>query len=427
MTQREAAMRGQITAEMRQVAEREGIPVSRLCADLARGRTVIVKHALSSRTPLGIGRDLSIKVNANIGTSPYCAGLEAELEKLAAAVRHGADAVMDLSTGGDIHGIRKKIIAASPVPVGTVPIYEVITREPDVSKVTAEDFLRSIETHIDDGVDFITVHTGLLKAHIPFLDSRIMGVVSRGGSFLVKWMMHHGKENPLYTHFDRILELARAADVVLSLGDGLRPGCLSDATDKAQLAELKTLGKLAARAGKKGVQVMIEGPGHVPLHQVVKNVKLQKKYCRGAPFYVLGPLVTDISPGYDHIAGAIGGALAAYHGADFLCYLTPKEHLGLPNIEDVAEGVIASKIAAHAADIARGLPGRDAPDRKMAEARSRLDWETMLGLSLNPQKARAMRTEALHDSNDICSMCGEFCSAKTNRELRARYRQGDAP
>ncbi len=422
MTQLEYAKKRIITDEMKAVAEAEGVSPAALCREVRRGRAVILKRAGSTRAPVGVGRGLSVKINANLGTSPYRADESLELEKLAAAVAHGADAVMDLSTGGDIAGMRRKVLAASKAPVGTVPIYEAITRKPDVASITAGDLLDSIRTHVEDGVDFITVHCGVRRAHIPFLKSRIMGVVSRGGSFLIKWMLVHDRENPLYERFDEVLALARERDVVLSLGDGLRPGCLHDATDRAQIAELETLGALARRARRAGVQVMIEGPGHVPLHQVEENIRLEKRICRGAPFYVLGPLVTDISPGYDHIAGAIGGALAARAGADFLCYLTPKEHLGLPNLEDVVEGVIASKIAAHAADLARGLPGRRKPDDAMAEARSRLDWEKMLSLALNPEKARAMRGESLHEDAEICSMCGQFCSAKTNREICDRFK-----
>ncbi|MBN2351791.1 MAG: phosphomethylpyrimidine synthase ThiC [Spirochaetales bacterium] len=417
MTQLEYAKKRIVTDDMAFVARREGVSPVTLRRDVRRGRTVILKRAGSPRAPVGVGRGLSVKINANLGTSPLRADQNLELEKLAAAVKYGADAVMDLSTGGDIAGMRRKVLVASAVPVGTVPVYEAVTRRREATAVTADDILDSIRTHIEDGVDFVTMHCGVRRAHIPLLESRIMGVVSRGGSFLVKWMLAHGRENPLYERFDEVLELARARDVVLSLGDGLRPGCLHDATDRAQLAELKTLGELARRARAAGVQVMIEGPGHVPLHQVEENIRLEKKLCRGAPFYVLGPLVTDVSPGYDHIAGAIGGALAARAGADFLCYLTPKEHLGLPNLEDVVEGVIASKIAAHAADLARGQPGRGRTDDEMAEARSRLDWEKMLSLALNPDKARAMRGESLPEDEDICSMCGEFCSAKANRDI----------
>ena len=328
---------------------------------------------------------------------------------------------MDLSTGGDIRSMRRTILSTSKVPVGTVPVYEAIVRCPDVAGLTEDDFLDSIQKHIEDGVDFITVHCGVTRKCIPLLGSRIMGVVSRGGSFLIKWMLHHGQENPLFTRYDEILDMAKRYDVVLSLGDGLRPGCLADATDPAQIEELKTLGELAARAQAKDVQVMIEGPGHVPLHMIKENIDLQKKYCGGAPFYVLGPLVTDCSPGYDHLTGAIGGALAAFYGADFLCYLTPKEHLGLPDIKDVIDGVIASKIAAHAADIARGIPGARDRDDAMSRARSNLDWEGMYNIALNPERARAIRKETGKDGAEVCTMCGDFCSAKINKECRGQY------
>lgn len=407
---------------MKHIATLEKIPESRLMKNIADGHTVIVKSQRHSCIPVGIGKNLRIKINANIGTSNFCNQISLELEKLDAVVKYGADTVMDLSTGGDIRKIRKTIIESSTIPVGTVPLYDAITQNPDVASITEKNFLDAIKMHIDDGVDFITVHCGIKRDHIPYLDSRIMGVVSRGGSFLVKWMLYHNRENPLYTHYDEIVEMAKEQDVVLSLGDSLRPGCIADATDAAQIAELKILGKLARRAYRQDVQVMIEGPGHVPLHHIVKNIKLQKKYCHGAPFYVLGPLVTDVSPGYDHLSGAIGGAIAAWHGADFLCYLTPKEHLGLPGLDDVIDGVIASKIAAHAADIARRIPGAEKADILMAKARSNLDWETMYATALNPEKARRMRLETLQDGKEVCSMCGDFCSAKINLESRGKYR-----
>ena len=421
MTQLEQAKKNIITPEMRSVAEREPLTAEEIRNDIAAGRTVITKSGLHDCVPVGIGRGLKIKINANIGTSGYNNDPAMELEKLAASVRYGADTVMDLSTGGDIRAMRKRIVAESRVPVGTVPVYEAIVRCPDVAGLSEDDFLDSIRTHIEDGVDFITVHCGVTRKCVPLLDSRIMGVVSRGGSFLIKWMLHHDRENPLFTRYDEILDMAREHDVTLSLGDGLRPGCLADASDKAQYEELKTLGELAARARAKDVQVMIEGPGHVPLHMIKENIEMQKKHCDGAPFYVLGPLVTDCSPGYDHLTGAIGGALAAFYGADFLCYLTPKEHLGLPDIQDVIDGVVASKIAAHAADIARGIPGARDRDDAMSRARSNLDWEGMYRISMNPEKARAVRKETGKDDADVCTMCGDFCSAKINRECRTRY------
>jgi len=423
MTQLELARTGQISEEMRIVADHEPLSAEEIRDNIASGNTVILKSDLHSCVPVGIGKGMKIKINANIGTSNYNADPAGEIEKLKASVRYGADTVMDLSTGGDIRAMRRMIVGASKVPVGTVPVYEAIVRCPDITALTEDDFLGSIKTHIEDGVDFITVHCGVTRTCIPLLGSRIMGVVSRGGSFLIKWMLHHGRENPLFTRYDEILDMARKHDVVLSLGDGLRPGCLADATDPAQIEELKTLGDLAARAQAKGVQAMVEGPGHVPLHMIKENIDLQKKYCSGAPFYVLGPLVTDCSPGYDHLTGAIGGALAAFYGADFLCYLTPKEHLGLPNIDDVIDGVIASKIAAHAADIARGIPGARDRDDAMSRARSNLDWEGMYNISLNPEKARAIRKETGKDGAEVCTMCGDFCSAKINKECRGHYHQ----
>jgi phosphomethylpyrimidine synthase len=421
MTQLEQAKNGSVTREMKSVAEREPLTGEQIRDDIATGKTVILKSDLHDCVPVGIGRGLKIKINANIGTSGYNNDPAMEMEKLAASVRYGADTVMDLSTGGDIRAMRRMIVRESRVPVGTVPVYEAIVRCPDVANLTEDDFLDSIRTHIEDGVDFVTVHCGVTRKCVPLLDSRIMGVVSRGGSFLIKWMLYHDKENPLFTRYDEILEMAKRHDVCLSLGDGLRPGCLADATDPAQIEELKNLGGLAKRARGKNVQVMIEGPGHVPLHMIRENIELQKKYCDGAPFYVLGPLVTDCSPGYDHLTGAIGGALAAFYGADFLCYLTPKEHLGLPDIQDVIDGVIASKIAAHAADIARGIPGARDRDDAMSRARSNLDWESMYRIALNPEKARAVRKETGQEDADVCTMCGDFCSAKINKECRTQY------
>ncbi|HQO03904.1 MAG TPA: phosphomethylpyrimidine synthase ThiC [Spirochaetota bacterium] len=424
MTQMEYAKSGKISDEMLKVAETEPLTGEEVRKSIADGTMVILKSKIHDCLPVGIGKGLKIKINANLGTSNFNADPGLEVEKLHAAVKYGADAVMDLSTGGNITEMRKIVIEESRVPVGTVPIYEAIVRKPDVADISEDDFIDSVRQHIEDGVDFITVHCGVTRKCIPLLDGRIMGVVSRGGSFLVKWMMHHKKENPLYTRYDEILEMAKKHDVVLSLGDGLRPGCISDATDAAQLEELKTLGELARRAREKNVQVMIEGPGHVPLHMIRENIELQKKYCEGAPFYVLGPLVTDCSPGYDHLTGAIGGALAAMYGADFLCYLTPMEHLGLPNINDVIDGVVASKIAAHAADVARGIPGAQERDDQMSIARSNLDWETMYRLSMNPEKARLLRKETRKDDSEVCTMCGDFCSAKINRECRKDYNTG---
>lgn len=417
MTQLEAAKQKITTSEMKEVMQNENISEKELKNNIANGNTVIIKSKLHNCKPLAIGKNLKIKINANIGTSKQNSSIDTEVEKLKAAVQYGADAVMDLSTGEKIDETRKEIITNSEVAIGTVPIYQVITKQKNITDITEEDFLKSIQKHIDDGVDFITIHAGLTKDCIPLLKPRILGVVSRGGSFLVKWMIKNNKENPLYTHFDKVIEMAKEHDVTISLGDGLRPGCLADATDEAQIKELKNLGKLAKIAQDKDVQVIIEGPGHVPLNQIKKNMELEKEYCNNAPFYVLGPLVTDIGMGYDHVTGAIGGAIAAMHGADFLCYLTPKEHLGLPDLQDVIDGVVVSKIAAHAADIARGIKGARDIDDQMSVARANLDWEKMYNLSLNPQKAKSMRGGGL----TTCSMCGEFCSAKTNNECKNYY------
>lgn len=422
MTQIKNAKLGKTTPDIRAVSQIEEYPLNNLKTNIASGKTVILKNTKHDCHPVGIGKDLTVKVNANLGTSKPCANVELEMKKMEAAIQAGADTIMDLSTGGDIDAIRQQILDTSQVPVGTVPIYQVMTTKQKASDVTEDDFIRSIEKHVEDGVDFITVHCGIRRDVIPALRSRTMGVVSRGGSFLVNWMLHHKKENPLFTYFDDICLIAKKYDVVLSLGDGFRPGCLADATDTAQIEELKTLGELAQRALAKDVQVIIEGPGHVPLQDIQRNVELQKKYCHGAPFYILGPLVTDVAAGYDHIAGAIGGAIAGMHGADFLCYLTPTEHLGLPNLDHVIEGVHATKIAAHAADIARGNTRALARNIKMSQARAALDWEGMFALSLDPVRARKIRREQTgKDEIDTCTMCGELCSAKLNREMKICY------
>jgi len=345
------------------------------------------------------------------------ADLEYELEKLKVCINAKADTVMDLSTGGDIDKIRQEIIRNSHIPVGTVPVYQAACNVEDVVELDEKDFINGIKRHVEDGVDFITVHAGLTRKSIPFIKKRLMGVVSRGGALSLKWMIHHDRENPFYENFDDILDIVRKYDVTLSLGDGLRPGCLKDATDEAQISELKVLGELTERCWDAGVQVMIEGPGHIPLHQIEKNVRLEKDICHGAPFYVLGPLVTDIAPGYDHITSAIGGCVAAFYGADFLCYVTPSEHLGLPNVEEVREGVIAARIAAHAADIGRGYNGAIDWDNKMSKARSKLDWKKMLDLSINPEVAKAIRSRCTDADEDVCSMCGRFCSVKTSKSV----------
>lgn len=416
MTQLKIARNNGISNEMKIVAEKENINVDILREKIADGKIVIPASILHKNLdPIGIGEGLKIKVNANIGSSPDKADVNYELEKLRVCLESKTDTVMDLSTGGDIDSIRQEIIANSPVPVGTVPIYQAACRVDDVIELGEKDFINGIRRHIQDGVDFITVHAGLTRSSIPFIKKRLMGAVSRGGALTLKWMIHHKRENPLYENFDEILKMARKYDVTLSLGDGLRPGCLYDATDEAQIAELKVLGDLTLKCWEENVQVMIEGPGHIPLHQIEENIRLEKQICHGAPFYVLGPLVTDVAPGYDHITSAIGGCLAGFYGADFLCYVTPAEHLGLPNLEDAREGVIASRIAAHAADVAKCLPGAIDWDNNMSKARSNLDWKKMISLSINPQLAAEVHERCTDADEDVCSMCGRFCSVKTSK------------
>lgn len=419
MTRIETARKGIITDEITKVALSEGVSPERLASDISAGLAVIPINKSRIIEPVGIGRGLKTKVNANIGTSKDKISFDDEMEKLDVLVRYGADAVMDLSTGGPIKDLRKLLLRKSPISVGTVPIYEaaIIAAETygTISKMTADDLFSVIERQVEEGVDFITVHCGLTNRAVERLkdEGRVLDIVSRGGSFLLEWMVYNDRENPLYEHYDRLLEIAKKHDITLSLGDGLRPGCLADATDRSQIEELLTIGELRDRALEAGVQVIIEGPGHVPLNQIELNIKLQKEVCKGAPFYVLGPLVTDIGMGYDHITAAIGGALAGAAGADFLCYVTPAEHIRLPNIEDVKEGLIASKIAAHAADIAKGVPGAIELDRKMAECRKNLDWNGQIGLSFNPERVKQWRSEVPPAEQDVCSMCGEFCAIRT--------------
>lgn len=422
MTRIELAKKGIITDEVKEVAKNEDIEPETLAQYIAQGKAVITRNILRSIKPLGIGKGLRTKINANIGTSRDKADIQEEIEKLNIAVSYGADAVMDLSTGGPIRQIRKKIVEKSPVSVGTVPIYEAATRAVErygvVVKMTVDDIFEVIEEHAQDGVDFITVHCGVTMKIVEKLKSgeRVLPIVSRGGSILADWICYNGRENPLYEYFDRLLEIAKKYDLTLSLGDGLRPGCLLDATDKFQILELIEIGKLKDIAVSEGIQCIIEGPGHLPLNHVEINVKLQKSICKEAPFYVLGPLVTDCAAGYDHIAAAIGGALAGYFGADFLCYVTPSEHIRLPDKEDVKEGVIASKIAAHAADLAKGLRKAWQRDSQMAYARRNFDWESQIRLSFDPEKVRSMRSQRppLEDEK-VCSMCGEFCAIKISR------------
>ncbi|MCX8043228.1 MAG: phosphomethylpyrimidine synthase ThiC [Desulfobacterota bacterium] len=415
----EQARQSIITPAMREVARTEGVDEHFICRELAAGRIIIPRNRRRTGCrAVGIGNGLATKINANIGTSKDCASLDEELQKLDVAVGAGADTIMDLSTGGDLDGIRKEILRRCPVPLGTVPIYqaaiETVRSGKQLVDMDAEDLFRVIQRHAEDGVDFITVHCGLTRHAVELVrqQGRLMDVVSRGGSFTVAWMLHNQKENPLYEHYDRLLDIAAAYDMTLSLGDGLRPGCIADATDRGQIQELITLGELARRALERGVQVMIEGPGHVPIHQIQTNIQLQKSLCSGAPFYVLGPLVTDAAPGYDHITSAIGGAIAAAAGADFLCYVTPSEHLRLPTVEDVREGVIAAKIAAHAADIAKGRPQALERDRRMAQCRKKMDWEGQIQTALDPNRARQLRESRIPADRDVCTMCGEFCAIK---------------
>ena len=420
MKQLEVARAGMTSPEMQYVAEEEGVDPEIIRDGIARGTIVILAGLRRTHArPTGIGAGLRTKVNANIGTSPDKVNLENERAKLLAAVESRADTVMDLSTGGDLWEIRRMVVENSSVPVGSVPIYEAAVRmsrrRKRVVDMTEDDLFAAVEAHLEDGIDFITVHCGVTLAAIARLrrQSRITDVVSRGGAFLARWMAYHERENPLYEQYDRLLEMAKVYDAVLSLGDGLRPGCLADATDRSQIEELLTLGELVDRARRAGVQVMVEGPGHIPLHEIEMNVRLEKKLCGEAPFYVLGPLVADCAPGYDHITGAIGGAIAAVAGADFLCYVTPTEHLGLPDVEDVHQGVLAARIAAHAGDLAKGVSGAQTLDDRVSRARKAFDWESMIALSLDPQGARAIRERCgASDDEHKCTMCGEFCAMR---------------
>jgi phosphomethylpyrimidine synthase len=420
MTQLEYARRGLITEKMQLAAFAEGVSPEFIRDGIAAGTIVIchnIKHG--NGIPLAVGAGLRTKVNANIGSSSDDTDLEKELEKARTAVKYGADALMDLSTGGPVDEIRKAIIAETQACIGTVPLYQaaldaVRVKNKAIVDMTVDDIFAGVIKHAEDGVDFITVHCGVTRATVERMrnEGRLMDVVSRGGAFTIEWMSYNNKENPLFEHFDKLLEITKEYDMTLSLGDGFRPGCLADATDRAQIQELIILGELTQRAQAAGVQVMIEGPGHVPLNQIQANIQLQKRICHGAPFYVLGPLVTDIAPGYDHITCAIGGAIAAAAGADFLCYVTPSEHLCLPNVQDVRDGVIATRIAAHAADIAKGVKGALDKDIAMAKCRKKLDWEGQFALAMDPDKAREYRANSPVSEHGACTMCGEFCAYK---------------
>jgi phosphomethylpyrimidine synthase len=431
MTQIEAARQGLVTDQMRFVAAREDLDPELIRTEVARGRMVIpanTVHLQKRLEPMGIGVASKCKINANIGNSAVTSKIDDELEKLHTAVHLGADTVMDLSTGGNIDAIRQAIIDASPVPIGTVPIYQAIQEVKDPAEITPRMALDMVERQAQQGVDYMTIHAGVLQKYLPLTTNRITGIVSRGGSLMAAWCLAHRAENFWYTHFDELCEIMRAYDVTYSLGDGLRPGCLADANDEAQFAELKTLGELTLKAWKHGCQVMIEGPGHIPMHLVKMNVDKERELCHDAPFYVLGPLVTDIAPGYDHITSAIGAALAAEAGAAMLCYVTPKEHLGLPNKDDVRQGVIAYKIAAHAGDVARGRKDARKRDDELSRARFDFDWNRQFELSLDPDTARAMHDETLPQevfkSAKFCSMCGpKFCSMRITQDIRKMAEQ----
>ncbi len=426
-TQLEAARRGEITPQMEFVADREQLTPESVRDEVARGRMVIPAnrvHLGKQLEPMGIGLAARCKINANIGNSAVTSDVRTELEKLELAVGYGADTVMDLSTGKDIDAIREAIIDASTVPIGTVPLYQMLEElGGEIEEMEPRHFLDMVEHQAQQGVDYMTIHCGILQEHLHLTVNRITGIVSRGGSLIARWMMVHRRQNPLYTHFDDLCDIMRQYDVTWSLGDGLRPGCLADASDEAQFAELEVLGELVRRGRERGTQVMVEGPGHVPMDQIEMNVKKQMEICDEAPFYVLGPLVTDIAPGYDHITSAIGAAMAGWYGAAMLCYVTPKEHLGLPNAEDVKQGVIAYKIAAHAADVARGRPRARDRDDALSRARFAFDWNEQFRLSLDPETARAYHDETLPQetfkSAHFCSMCGpKYCSMKITEDIR---------
>ena len=422
ITQLEHARLGIVTPEMRRVAEREPhLTPEQVRDEVAAGRLVIPAnrmHLAQQLDPMAIGRATKTKVNANMGASPVSSGTDEEVEKLRWAERWGADTVMDLSTGGDLDATRSAIIEHSTVPIGTVPIYSMIIGR-KIEDLTAEMVLECLEHQARQGVDYFTIHAGVLREHLPFVKDRLIGIVSRGGSLLAKWMIHHGRQNLMYEIWDDICTIMRRYDVTFSIGDGLRPGGLADATDQAQLRELEALGVLTERAWRNGVQVMVEGPGHVPFDQIEYNMKLQRTICHGAPFYVLGPLVTDIFPGYDHITSCIGATAAAYHGASMLCYVTPKEHLGLPKREDVKQGCVAYKIAAHAADVALGIPGSRDRDDELTKARAALNWEKHFELSFDPDTARAYHDEDLDVDTDFCAMCGhDWCSVRISKEIQ---------
>ncbi len=424
MTQLESAKKNRITPEMKIMAKKENVSIPYVLEKIKTGELIITKNKKHKIKNLcGIGKGLRTKINVNIGTSPVHMNLNEEIEKLKIAEKYGADTIMDLSLGSILNKVRKKILEISTLPIGTVPIYQVgfelSNKKRKMESMRIQDILDVIEQQAEEGVDFMTVHCGVTLNTLERMEKekRELNVVSRGGSLLINWMKKNKKENPMYEHYNDILKIAKKYDVTLSLGDGFRPGALVDSTDRAQIYELILLGELAQQAKDYGVQTMIEGPGHIPLNEIVTNIQIQKSLCHNAPFYVLGPIVTDIAPGYDHITSAIGGAIAAFAGADFLCYVTPAEHLKLPSINDVKEGTIASKIAAHAADIAKGIPGAIQKDWEMAKARRELNWDKQFQLSLDPEKSREYRSLSEANKNDFCSMCGEFCAIKQLNEV----------
>ncbi len=421
------ARAGETSPEMVEAAKAEKVDPEFIRAGMVEGTIVVTRNRVRERVrALAIGSGLRVKVNANIGTSRDHHDVEEEVRKARASEEAGADTIMDLSTGGPLRELRKSIIQATLLPIGTVPIYQavvdVVEKGKMVIDMTAEELFGAVEEHGKDGVDFVTVHCGVTQENMKRIEEegRLLGVVSRGGSLTCGWMRRNDAENPLYEQYDRLLDLARKYEMVLSLGDGFRPGCLADATDRGQVAELVTLGELCKKARDAGVQVMIEGPGHVPLNQIEANIKLEKSLCNGAPFYVLGPLVTDVAPGYDHITAAIGGAIAASAGADFICYVTPSEHLRLPTVEDVKDGVIAARIAGHAADVAKGLPGAIEWDNAMSKARLDLDWEKQIDLAIDPARAREIRSQIPPTDDEVCSMCGELCAIKVGKLTRRK-------
>ncbi|MFP4163817.1 MAG: phosphomethylpyrimidine synthase ThiC [Chitinispirillaceae bacterium] len=424
MTRVEHAKAGTVTDEMRTAAAQENLTPEQIRQGVADGTIALIKNRLRTIDPLPIGTNTRIKINANIGTSSSKSDVNEELNKMKVAVRHGADAIMDLSTAGDLTEIRSALLKECPKVIGTVPLYEMAIlarkKQKSVLDLTADEMFDLIEQHCRQGVDFLTLHCGVTRQSVSRFKEvkRLAGATSRGGTIIMEWIHHNNKENPLYEQYDRLLEICAEYDVAVSLGDGFRPGALYDASDRVQIEELIILGDLVKRARTKNVGVFVEGPGHVPLDQVKTNIQIQKTLCNGAPFYVLGPLVTDVSPGYDHIAGAIGGAVAGMAGADFLCYLTPAEHLRLPSLEDVREGVIASRIAAHAADVARGLPGAVQWDHEISRAKIDLNWSKMISLCVDPDKAKAYRESLPPTDQELCSMCGEFCAIKRSKSVK---------